>query len=176
MVAFAVGICTVFFDIAYGAYLPFLVKREQLVEGNTKLEFTNSAARIGGPPLAGGLIVLLGAPFAVAINALSYALSSLFVVFIRKREPLPEPDKPENGKSTIFEDVKQGLRYVLTHPLLRPTAIFGLVTNFALAMVEAVFLVYVVRSLGLEAGAIGIIFSIGNVGLLAAAAVAGTIA
>lgn len=173
-VAFAVGLCTVFFDVAYGAYLPSLVEREQLVEGNTGLEFTNSAARVGGPAIAGGLIALLSAPFAIVLDALSYAGSSFFVMFIKKREHSPEPDNVDSKKSNMLRDVNEGLRYVLTHPLLRPTAIFGLFANFSLSMVEAVFLVYVVRTLGLEAGAIGIIFATGNVGLLVAIAFAST--
>lgn len=175
LVVFAVGICGVFFDIAFGAYLPFLVKREQLVEGNTKLEASSTAARIGGPPLAAGLITLLGAPLAIAVDALSALFSSLLVTSIRKREPPPEPDKTASRQPTLLRDIKQGMRYVLTHPLLRPGALFGIVANFAMGMIEAVFLVYAVRALGLEVGAIGIIFSIGSIGLIAAVAVAGRV-
>ena len=46
---FLVGICTVFFDVAYQSYLPSLVERDQLVEGNSKLEISRSVAQLPGP-------------------------------------------------------------------------------------------------------------------------------
>jgi MFS family permease len=174
-VAFAVGVCTVFFEVAYTSYLPSLVNTEQLVEGNTKLELTNSAARVAGPTLAGGLIAWLGAPFAIILDALSYVGSALFLVLIQEKEGALLSNSSEAPKTTPWTDIRQGFHFVLSHPLLRPIAIFGLAANFALAMVEAVFLVYAVRSLGLGPGAIGLIFSAGNVGLLIAILFASTV-
>ncbi|NOK79060.1 MAG: MFS transporter [Chloroflexi bacterium AL-N5] len=174
-IAFAVGICAVFFEIAYASYLPSLVNAEQLVEGNTKLELTNSVARVAGPTLAGGLIAWAGAPFAIILDALSYAGSAVFVMFIKKPEQVSVLGSRVWEKTNPWTDIRQGLHFVFTHSLLRPIAIFGLTANFALAMVEAVFLVYVVRSLGLGPSAIGLIFSAGNIGLLVAILFASTV-
>ena len=65
------GCLTVFFDVAYQSYLPSVVERDQLVEGNSKLEITRSASQILGPGAAGILIGLLRAPFAMLLDSLS---------------------------------------------------------------------------------------------------------
>src|ERR671935_1565697 len=75
VVGFLTGILTVFFDVAYQSYLPALVEREHLVEGNSKLEVTRSAGQLAGPPAAGGVIQLLTAPYAVVGDSLSYFVS-----------------------------------------------------------------------------------------------------
>ncbi len=67
-VGFFVGVCTVFFDVAYQSYLPSLVDRTQLVEGNSKLEVSRSTAQLSGPALAGVLVELFRAPFAIAVD------------------------------------------------------------------------------------------------------------
>src|SRR5919198_758989 len=78
-VGFVTGVLTVFFDVAYQSYLPSLVEPDQLVEGNGKLEISNSGASIAGPGLAGGLIQLVGPAVAVLADAASFAASGLFV-------------------------------------------------------------------------------------------------
>src|SRR3954452_446620 len=87
---FAIGIFTVFFDVAYQSYLPSLVEREDLVEGNSKLQTTVSAAQTTGPPLAGVLVAALTAPYAIAFDAVSFVFSTAFMVPIHKPELLPE--------------------------------------------------------------------------------------
>ncbi len=61
-VALATGALTVFFDVAYQSYLPSLVGREHLVDGNAKLEVSRSVAQVSGPGLAGGLVSAITAP------------------------------------------------------------------------------------------------------------------
>ena len=84
IVGFVNGILTVFFDVAYQSYLPIVVERDQLVDGNSKLEITRSAAQILGPGLAGILIGLLRAPFAMILDSVSYLVSAIFVFLIRR--------------------------------------------------------------------------------------------
>ncbi len=91
VVGFINGCLTVFFDVAYQSYLPSLVERDQLVEGNSKLEITRSAAQILGPGLAGVLIGVLRAPFAMVIDSISYFVSAFFVFLIRRPEPPVAP-------------------------------------------------------------------------------------
>ena len=85
VVGFLVGICTVFFDVAYQSYLPALVERDRIIEGNSKLEISRSAAQIGGPGLSGGLVELFTAPYAILVDAISFLGSGLFLLRIRKR-------------------------------------------------------------------------------------------
>ncbi len=89
-VAFVVGVFTVLFDVAYQAYLPSLIEREQILDGNGKLETTRSIAQTAGPAIAGWLISILTAPIAVIANSLSFLLSGGALVAIRRAEPAPD--------------------------------------------------------------------------------------
>ena len=92
VVGFLVGVFQVFFDVAYQSYLPSLVDRDKIVEGNSKFEISRSAAQISGPGLGGILVEILTAPYAVLVDALSFVASGLFLLGIRKPEPKPEVD------------------------------------------------------------------------------------
>ncbi len=87
VVGFLVGVFQVFFDVAYQSYLPSLVDRDKIVEGNSKFEISRSAAQISGPGLGGILVEILTAPYAVLVDALSFVASGLFLLGIRKPEP-----------------------------------------------------------------------------------------
>ncbi len=162
--AFLAGICTVFFDVAYQSYLPSLVDRDQLVDGNAKLEISRSGAQLGGPGLAGWLIQLVKAPVAIAADAASYLWSAIWVFTIRKKEPAIEV--PAEGHPPIRRDIADGLRYVWGHPLLRPIAFCTANSNLWSSMTMAVFLIFAYRSIGLSPGAVGTILVLGNVGFL----------
>ncbi|HEY7420576.1 MAG TPA: MFS transporter, partial [Gaiellaceae bacterium] len=82
-VGFVAGSLTVFFDVGYQSYIPSLVGRDRLVDGNSKLEFTRSAAQIGGPGLGGALITALSAPYAILVDAASFVVSALLLGTIR---------------------------------------------------------------------------------------------
>jgi MFS family permease len=167
-VGFGVGICTVFFDVAYQSYLPSLVDRHQLVEGNARLEVSRSGAQIAGPAIAGPLVQILTAPLAVLADALSFAASALFLFRIRTRETLPE--RPATGARTpMRRELAEGLRYVLRHRYLRWIAASTATFNFWGNVMWAILLVYAVRVLDLSPSQIGLVFAIGNVGYLAGA-------
>ena len=116
VVAFAVGCLEVFFDVAYQSYLPSVVDRDRLVEGNAKLEISSSASTFAGPSIAGFLIELVRAPIAVFFDALSY-LGAVFSIFlIRRPEAPPEPHDPATGpRPSMRQEAAEGLRYVLGH-------------------------------------------------------------
>ncbi len=86
IVTLLLSVCSVCFDTAYQAFLPQIISREQLVEGNSRLGTSSSLAEMGGPPLAGGLIQVIGAPLAVLFDALSFLVSALSIALIRRRE------------------------------------------------------------------------------------------
>src|SRR5207253_2405887 len=89
-VALVSGICTVFFDVAYQAYLPALIPRADLLEGNSKLEITRSTAQVLGPALAGALVQVVRAAPAILVDAVSYLVSVLTLLWIRHLEPDPQ--------------------------------------------------------------------------------------
>ncbi len=172
VVGFVVGVLTVFFDVAYQSYLPSLVAREQLQEGNAKLEVSRAGAQVVGPGLAGILIGVLRAPLAVVVDALSFLASALFLVLIRRPEPPPathhEGGQPRPG---MRSEMAEGLRYVLGHAYLKNIAACTATANLFGNVATSVLLVFAVRELGLSAAEIGIAFSIGATGALLGALV-----
>jgi MFS family permease len=178
VVGFFTGTLTVFFDVANQSYLPSIVERDELVEGNSKLQISQSAAQIGGPGIAGYLVGLVTAPFAILLDSLSFILSAFFVFLIRRPEPpvvhhLDETGKP---KASIVDEVRDGLRFVLGHPSLRAISAGTASSNLFSSMAFAIYILYAVQELKLSAEMIGIVFAIGNVGTLAGAVLANRIA
>ena len=167
-VGFTYGICTVFFDVAYQSYLPSLVTREHLIDGNSKLEVSRSAAQLGGPGLGGLTVQILTAPYAVLADAISFLASGVFLLGIRKDEPIPEREEGA-ARPSMLREARDGLGYVLGHRYLRAIAGTTGISNFATSLAFAVFLVYAVRTLGLSAAAIGILFSVGSIGSMVGA-------
>jgi MFS family permease len=163
-VGFAFGTLTVFFDVAYQSYLPSLVDRDQLVEGNAKLEISRSGAQLAGPSLAGPLIEILTAPIALFIDAVSFLWSALFLFRIKREETLPK--RTEEEKPRMRTELAEGLRYVLGHRYLRWIAAATATFNFFGSVMFAIFLVYAVRELDLSPTALGVIFALANVGYL----------
>jgi MFS family permease len=161
---FLFGTLTVFFDVAYQSYLPSLVDREQLVEGNAKLEVSRSGAQLAGPSLAGPLIELLTAPVALVVDAVSFLASALFLFRIKREETLPE--RTEHERPRMRAELGEGLRYVLGHRYLRWIAASTATFNFFGSIMFAIFLVYAVRVLELSPTALGFIFALANVGYL----------
>jgi MFS family permease len=176
-VALSFGVLTVFFDVAYQSYLPSLVEREQLVEGNSKLEISRSAAQLGGPAAAGILIQLLKAPIAILFDAVSFVISGLFLSVIRKKEenvPTRAERKAKGG--SMKAELGEGLRWVLGNPYLRTICASTATFNFFSSMMGAILIVYLARQLEMSAGLIGAMFAIAQFGYLAGALTANKVA
>ncbi len=172
VVALVVGVSTVFFDVAYQSYLPQLVAREQLVEGNAKLQASESVAQIAGPTIGGLLIQALTAPIAVAIDALSFLWSAAWVASIKVRpaKPARSPDR------ALGREIGEGLRFVLGNRMLRSIAMCTGLSNLFGAMSGAVIFVLLARQLGLSAGWIGVLTSTSALGGLIGSLVATRVA
>jgi MFS family permease len=168
VVGFLVGICTVFFDVSYQSYLPSLVARDQLVEGNSKLEISRSAAQLGGPGAAGGLVGAIGAPAAIVLDAVSFVVSAVFLFAIRRPEVLPEPEEGA-PKPNMLKEARAGLSYVLGNRYLRAISICTASSNFFFSLIISILIVYAVRELHMSPALIGLVFSVANVGPMAAA-------
>jgi MFS family permease len=167
-VGFVTGALTVFFDVSYQSYLPSLLERHQILEGNSKLEISRAVAQTAGPAVGGGLIGLIGAPLSITADAISFLGSALFVGRIRSREPKPDAHLDAHGQPRVGvrREVGEGLRYVLGHRYLRTIAASTALSNLFTNMAFATFLVYVVRDLHLEPGVIGVVFAVGNLGAI----------
>jgi MFS family permease len=169
---FVTGALTVFFDVAYQSYLPSIVEREQLVDGNAKLEISRSAAQVGGPGLAGLLVRVFTAPYAVLADAASYVWSSVFVFWIRRPEVVPERTAES---PSLHRELIDGIRYLLGHRYWRWISMSTATFNFFGNIAFAILIVYLVRQLGMSALAIGITLSLSGAGGIVAAFLAGKI-
>ncbi|MFE9411135.1 MFS transporter [Streptomyces sp. NPDC006704] len=172
VVALVTGVATVFFDVAHQSYLPQLLPREQLVAGNGALETVRSSAQVAGPGLGGGLVQLVGAHLAIVADAVGYALSAVFLLAIRRPEAKPEAVPG----ASLRKEVAEGLRFVLGHPLLRVIAGTTGLGNFFTAVLMATQTIFLVRVLGLQPAAVGVMLSASAVGGLAGALSAGRLA
>jgi MFS family permease len=174
VVGFCTGVFTVFFDVADQAYLPALVSREHLIEGNSKLEVSRSVAQITGPGIAGGLVQVFTAPVTVAIDALSFLVSAVFLLLIRI--PEPPPVRAANAQTSVLAEVREGLGVVLGNPLLRSIAGCTGTSNLFSNAMQAIFILYLTRSLRLEPFIIGIILAASGPGALLGSLFAGRLA
>jgi MFS family permease len=165
-VGFATGVLTVFFDVAYQSYLPSLVERSQLEEGNSKLEASRSGAQLAGPGVAGVIVDLVTAPVAILADALSFLASAAWLSRIGREERL-EARGVERRR--LVEEILEGLRFVGRNPYLRPSMVYVAAFNFFTNVMFAIFLVYAVRRLDLSPAVIGVIFAIGSIGFLVGA-------
>ena len=174
VVTLVAGVLTVFFDVAYQSYLPSLVGREHLVEGNAKLTGSEQAATVAGPSIAGGLVQAVGSAAAVAVDAASFLASAVAIAAIRA--PEAKPDVPEGGHAKLVHDIGEGLRFVFSHVLLRAIAATTATANLFSGIAAAVEIVFLVREVHASPGQIGLIFSVGGVGGVLGALAAGRIA
>jgi MFS family permease len=165
---FLFGIFTVFFDVAYQSYLPSLVDRTQLVDGNSKLEISRAAAQLGGPGLGGLLVGKLNGPIAILIDAVSFVFSAVFLFSIRRAESMSPREQGEKGPGMKAE-IREGLRYVLRHRYLKYIAACTATFNFFGSLATAILLVYAVRTLHLSPVLIGLALTLSNFGPLLAA-------
>lgn len=162
-VALITGVGTVFFDVAYQSYLPSLISRTNLIEGNTKLQVTGSVAQMAGPALGGFLIQLVGPARAVAADAASFLISVVSLVWIRRPEPTSSPTG-ESGRRGFFVEMWEGVRVVFGNPTIWKIAGSTSTSNLGSNLFSAVFLIFVYRVLHLSPGTVGVVFAAGAVG------------
>jgi len=172
-VGFLVGLAGVFFNVAQGSYLPTLVDRSNIVEANGRLALSLSGARIAGTPLAGMLVQALTAPIALAVDALSFAVSALCLAWIRAPEPAPAAPATRPG---LVAEVREGLRVVMRHPVLRPIMLALAVSNLADTLMLAVLMLFFTRTLGLEPASVGLVLAAMGPGSLAGSLLAPRVA
>ena len=158
LVAAASALLTVFFDVSYQAYLPSLVSRENILEGNSKLALTDSIAGIVGPSLTGILVQAVTAPVAILFDAASFLCSAFSVWLIRRPEPLPETRTAPN----IGQEIAEGLRASWHAPVLRALLLRTGSAALCMGFGGGLYVLYAVRELHVGAGLLGAIISVGG--------------
>ena len=171
VVGLLVGVFNVFFGISYQSYLPALVNRSDLIEGNTKLEVSRSVAQLSGPALAGFLIQVIGAVRSLWLDAGSFLVSAASLWWIRKPEPQPAPSTA-SGRSGFWLEMREGIDVVFHNPTLWKIAGATATSNLSNGAF-AVFLIFAYNILHLSPGTVGFIFAAAAVGGLLGALSAG---
>jgi MFS family permease len=170
VVVFVVGTMTVFFEVAYQAYLPGLIGRDRLPEANGKMQVSATSAQVAGPGAAGLLISALGAPAAMVVDAASYVLSFVTVAGLPP-DAAPEPRAGAESRS-VLASIREGFAVIGQHPLLRWPTTAAVTINVFHGALMAVFFLYLVH-VGIGPAGVGLILAVGSVGALLGAFLAG---
>jgi predicted MFS family arabinose efflux permease len=166
-IAILAGAAHVLFNTAYASFFARLVERQNYIEANSKLSGTRSLSFVAGPAIGGVLMQWLTAPFAILVDALSFAFSAVQVA------RLDIPAGPvEPTAETLLQRARSGILYVLRHPYLRDALGCATTVNFFNFIGLALLVLFASRDLGLSAGTIGIALGTGATGGLLGAAFA----
>ena len=174
-VALLNGVLSVLFQVAFRAYLRSIVNRDEYTEANARLQLSQSGAQLGGPPIAGVLIGLVGAAATIAADAFSYLVAAVTVVLIRRPEPAAAPTLRGGGVAGVLRDLGEGGRTVARSGILRNLMAMATFGNLALSTATAVLLLFLYRDLHLAPGVVGLALGAGGVGFLVGALLAQTI-
>ena len=166
-VAILAGTAHVVFNTAYAAFFVRLVSADNFLEANSKLSGTRSFSFMAGPAVGGLLVQWLTAPFALVVDALTFAFSAVQVARL-KVESAPVPAAEES----LFKRALGGMGYLLKHPYLRISLACATTVNFFTFIGFALLILYASRTLGLDAGTIGLALGVGASGGLLGAALA----
>jgi predicted MFS family arabinose efflux permease len=145
---------TMLFDVSYNSYVPAIVRRDLLVQANSRLQTSSAVAQVAGPGLGGGLVQLVTAPVALLADAVSFLVSAICLLRIRDREPAPPP-RPAD--SSMLREIRAGLVIVGRQPLLRGLVGIAAFFNFFSQWISTLLVLFAVRELGMRAGNIGLI-------------------
>ncbi len=163
VIVFLEGCLGSLFDVAYPAYVPSLIGVDRVVEGNSKLATSSSLAEIGGPGLGGGLVQLIGAPFAILVDAISFVVSAISLVLIRSPEP---PRPPRTEAADIRREILEGLELIRRHQVLVPLTLRSVIAHVAGSFYGVLYTIYLIDELHLSPFLLGVVVSAGGVGSL----------
>jgi MFS family permease len=160
VVAFVVGILTTFFDVSYQSYLPTLVEKEELVEGNSKLTASAAVAEAGSFASAGWMVQALTAPGAMLIDAATFLFSAAAIW--RIKSPEPEPAPPE-ARESLRTEIAEGLNAIRHDRLQVPMMLSWMAMAMSNGLVGGVIIFFVTNDLGFSPGVQGVIYGVGGV-------------
>ncbi len=172
VIAILAGALTLFFDVAYISYLPSLVARDRLSEGNAKLEGSAAVAELAGPGVGGVLAQILSPPLALVVDAVSFVFSALSLRTIRATEPEPAPHARDEG---VWRDIGQGLRVLLGNRLTRATVSAAATFVLCSSIGSSVYVLYLIRVLHLPPALVGLVYVASGLGSLPGAILCGKV-
>lgn len=169
--ALLVGTLSLLFDAAYQSFLPSLVKRDDLLEGNSKLGMSDSLAESVAPPAAGLLIQALNPALAIIVNVVGYFGSAVAI----RQIPAQSEQRSDEPHGSVWSDLCAGVSFMLRHPIIRWFALTAIVDNFFGWFFGALYILYALQILGLSPFAVGLIVATGGIGAFGGAMLASRI-
>ncbi|GAA3229662.1 MFS transporter [Streptomyces sp. XM83C] len=166
LVALVLGLATVVFDVGNSSFLPSIVSKDELTARNSLTSASASATQLGGPSLGGVLVQFCGAAFSLVLDAVSYVISAVLL----RSLPRPERTRPEAERQSTVQLIKEGWRFVVHHPVIRPCVAAATLTNFICGAFMALLPVFLVRTLDAPAGLVGVLIATEGIGSLIGAA------
>ncbi len=159
-VAFLEAVLDICFDLAATSFVPVVLGRKLLIDGNTLLVTNGQIAKVAGPSLGGVLIQALTAPLAIVLDALSYLVSAACSAAVRVAEA---PLAARAIRGGWREDLVEGLRLVWGDPILRSIAGTSILGQLAGAVQAPLLILYLARELGLSPTTLGAILAVSGV-------------
>ena len=170
LTALASGTASVFVRTAAPALIPRVVGLGDLPGANARLVGTESAMQVAGPGLGGALVALVSAAYALVLDAVSFLVSAWCLHRMDRASLGPRPEPPP--RTSLRREIAEGVRVVARDRYLRFFVVQGGIGNFALTGYGTLLVLYAVRDLDLEPGAVGLVLSLGSAGGLVGATVA----
>jgi MFS family permease len=159
VVAFLTAVLTTFHNVADSAYLPTVVERDQLIASNAALTASGSVAEFSAFSIGGFLVQVFTAPIAIAVDAVSFLVSALFIGSIRR----PEPDRPSVlERHPILAEIREGLQPIARSPILTAIAGASSAAHILWGVFGSVYLLFATEELGLGPATIGVIAAVGG--------------
>ncbi len=153
------SILTTFFDAADNAYLPTIVERNQLVGANGALAASGSASEFTAFGISGFLVQLFTAPFAIAIDAISFVVSAVLLATIHREEA---PPPPREDREPVLTEIRDGLRLVRHDPVLRAFVGAQMALHALWGIFGATWFLFVLEELHLGAAVLGVVAGVGG--------------
>ncbi len=167
-VAFAQSTLGILFNCGEFAAIPSLVGRDDLVAANGRIMATNSAGQILGPILAGVLVVVMSPADLLFFDAASFLASAASLALIRRSFNEAEPSSPPAaGLGGLLGDVRAGLRYVWSQPILRSISLMMALINFVASTENSQLVLFAERVLGATDSQVALLFAAGAAGVVA---------
>ena len=158
-VAGLAAVLTTFFDAADNAYLPTIVERERLVEANSALAASGSVAEFAGFGISGFLVQLLTGPITILINAVTYLVSAVLLISVRRPEP---PPPPRSEREPVLDEIRHGLRLVRHDPILRAFAGAQMLMSMLWGVFGATWFLFALDDLQISPAIVGVIAGVGG--------------
>ena len=165
VVTLLAGVASVFFQVAWTAYLPAMFEAGDLVDANSILHGTESAVEVAGRAAGGVLLAAVGAVAGLIVDALSFLISFVSLLLIRRPER-PVPPKPPRP---LRSDIADGVRWLAGSSLLRSLTLHGAAGNLALTGYGAIIVVFLIRDLGVSTAVVGVLLAAPGLGGVLAA-------